>query len=90
MILIFFRQNDKSRTDYDLYFVGYFYEDNYGVNISNLTLNSIHSIHDGIKWARFNKPETKNNLGYGIAYLNQYGDNFYDDIPILLLLKKKN
>lgn len=27
-----------------------------------------------IKWARFNKPETKNNIIYGIAYLDEYGN----------------
>ena len=72
---------DKTK---DIYFSGYFYEDRYGLILINTISGSADSVVDGIKWARFNKPETQNNKRYAIAYLDEYGKGFLKDIPNII------
>ena len=84
------------RTDYrdatrDICFLGYVEDDDDGVvRMINLCDGGENSIFDGLKWSRFNKPWTKNNTGYAIAYLNEYGHNFTGDIPFIVRVKQDN
>lgn len=71
--VLFCRSNYRDKTR-DIYFSGYIYEDNCGLQLVNSIVGGTEPVIDGIKWARFNKPETKNNIIYGIAYLDEYGN----------------
>lgn len=81
--VLFCRSNYRDETK-DIYFSGYICEDKYGLKLVNSILGGTESVVDGIKWARFNKPETQNNKRYGIAYLDEYGKGFLKDIPNMI------
>lgn len=81
--VLFCRPSYRDETK-NIYFSGYIYEDNYGLQLVNSIVGGIEPVANGIKWTRFNKPETKNNVKYGIAYLNEYGNGFLKDIPNII------
>lgn len=68
----------------DIYFSGYIKEGIYGLSIINNVVNGGQIVVDGIKWARFTKPETNNNIGYAIACCDIDGRNFKNDIPFII------
>ena len=57
--------------------------------VADVRTNGIWTLEDGTKWARFNLPETSNNLRYAIACLDQEGNNFYQGIPYLINVGKE-
>lgn len=59
------------------------------MQLVNSIVGGIEPVIDGIKWARFNKPETQNNKRYGIAYLDEYGNGFSDGIPNIIEVEKE-
>lgn len=65
----------------DMYFSGYIYEGQYGLVLVDLTSGGMMNTLEGIKWARFNKPKTNNNVGYAIAYLDKQGRGYTKNIP---------
>ena len=69
---------DKSK---DMYFSGYIIEGRYGLSLVNAVTGGIIDDLNGIKWARFNKPKTNNNVGYAIAYLDEYGNGYIGNTP---------
>lgn len=71
-----------------MYFSGYIYESEYNLQLFNLIVGGSEPVVDGIKWARFNKPETKNNKRYGISYLDECGNGFSKDIPNIIEVEK--
>ena len=75
----------------DVYFGGYIsLDDKYErAVIVDTRVDGIWSLEDGTKWARFNLPETRNNLRYAIACLDQEGNNFYKGIPYLINVGKE-
>lgn len=81
--VLFCRSNYRDKTK-DIYFSGYIDEDRYGLNLVNSITGGVESVVDGIKWARFNKPETQNNKRYAVAYLDEYGKGFLKDIPNII------
>lgn len=72
----------------DMYFSGYIVEGRYGLKIVDLVNGEFIENINGIKWARFNKPKTVNNIGYAIAYLDEYGNGYTKDIPNILDVSK--
>lgn len=85
--VLFCRSNYRDKTN-DIYFSGYIDEDRYGLKLVNSITGGVESVADGIKWARFNKPETQNNKRYGIAYLDEHGKGFLKDIPNIIEVDK--
>lgn len=81
--VLFCRSSYRDKTK-DIYFSGYIYEGDFGLQLVNSIVEGIEPVVDGIKWARFNKPETQNNKRYGIAYLDEYGKGFLKDIPNII------
>ena len=68
----------------DMYFSGYITEGRYGlILVNNITGGTIDDLN-GIKWARFNKPKTNNNVGYAIAYLDEYGNGCIGNTPNII------
>lgn len=84
--VLFCRSNYRDKTK-DIYFSGYIYENDCGLQLVNSIVGGIESVIDGIKWTRFNKPETKNNVGYGIAYLDAYGNGVLKDTPNIIKIE---
>ena len=81
------------RTNYaddkkDIYFAGYIYSGDYGLELVNPIVGGVEMLTDGVKWARFNKPETDNNIGYAIAYIDENGNNFVQDVPNIIAVEK--
>lgn len=72
----------KEDKNFDSYEVGYLVEGDYGLKFVN-RLYSIDLV-DGLKWAYFNKPATKNNLHFGVAFYDENGENFKDNIPNII------
>lgn len=68
----------------DMYFSGYITEGRYSLIIINSVTGGIINDLNGIKWARFNKPKTNNNVGYAIAYLDEYGNGYINNIPNII------
>lgn len=85
--VLFCRSSYRDKTK-DIYFSGYIEEDRYGLKLVNSISGGVESVVDGIKWARFNKPETQNNKRYGIAYLDEHGNGFLKDIPNIIEVDK--
>ena len=85
--VLFCRSSYRDNTK-DIYFSGYIYEGRYGLTLVNLISGGVDSVVDGIKWARFNKPETQNNKRYAVAYLDEYGKGFLKDIPNIVEVEK--
>lgn len=65
----------------DMYFSGYIIDGRYGLKLVDSVTGGIIENLDGIKWARFNKPKTNNNVGYAIAYLDEQGKGYNKNIP---------
>lgn len=75
----------------NVYFGGYIclYGRSENPVVADVRTNGIWTLEDGTKWARFNLPETSNNLRYAIACLDQEGNNFYKGIPYLINVGKE-
>ena len=85
--VIFCRHGYRDDTQ-DIYFSGCIFESKYGLELTNSCINGTEMVADGIKWARFNKPETENNIGYAIAYLDENDNGFKKDIPNIVKIEK--
>lgn len=85
--VLFCRSSYRDKTK-DIYFSGYIEEDRYGLKLVNSISGGVESVVDGIKWVRFNKPETQNNKRYRIAYLDEHGNGFLKDIPNIIEVDK--
>lgn len=72
----------------DLYISGEIQEREHGLNIVYPT-GMYGSVIDGIKWARFNMPYTKNNTGYGLAYKDETGKDFSQNHPNIIQVEKE-
>lgn len=72
----------------DIYFSGFVYETGSSINVYNSVMGTVETVVDGLKWTRFNKPETNNNIGYAIAYLNENGNNFMPNVPNIVCIEK--
>ena len=72
----------------DMYFSGYIIERRYGLCLVNSVTGGFIYNLNGIKWARFNKPKTNNNVGYAIAYLDEHGNGYIDNIPNIIDVSK--
>ena len=72
----------------DMYFSGYIIQGRYGLCLVNSVTGGIIDNLNGIKWARFNKPKTINNVGYAIAYLDDHGNGYIDNIPNIIDVSK--
>ena len=68
----------------DMYFSGYIIEERYGLSIVDAATSGTINDLNGIKWARFNKPKTNNNVGYAIAYLDEHGNGYIRNIPNII------
>lgn len=85
--VLFCRPSYRDKTK-DIYFSGYIYESSYNLQLVNSIVGGVEPVVDGIKWARFNKPETQNNKRYAVAYLDEYGKSFLKDIPNIVEVEK--
>lgn len=72
----------------DMYFSGYIIEERYGLIIVDAATSGTINDLNGIKWARFNKPKTNNNVGYAIAYLDNHGNDYISNIPYIVDVSK--
>ena len=88
-IVLFCREDYKDEKRRDIYFDGFIQEGKHGLVYINNVVCSTSLLQDGIMWARFNKPKTKNNIGYAIAYLDRDGNGFCKDTPYITLVDKK-
>ena len=70
--------------DKDMYFSGYIIEGRYCLCLVNSVTGGFIYNLNGIKWARFNKPKTNNNVGYAIAYLDEYGNGCIGNTPNII------
>ena len=61
--ILFCRPSYRDDTQ-DIYFSGHIFESKYGLELTNSSIGGTEMVIDGIRWARFNKPETENNIGY--------------------------
>lgn len=68
----------------DMYFSGYIIEGRYGLSLVDTVTSGTIDDLNGIKWARFNKPKTNNNVGYAIAYLDEHGNGYIRNIPYII------
>ena len=85
--VLFCRPGYRDKTT-DIYFSGYIYEGDYNLQLVNSIVGGVEPVVDGIRWARFNKPETQNNKIYCIAYLDEYGNGFSKRIPNIVEVEK--
>ena len=85
--VLFCMPNYKHK-DRDMFFSGYIDEDRSGLSLVDLSSCGETSIRNGVKWARFNKPETENNIEYAIAYLDENDNGFKKDIPNIVKIEK--
>lgn len=74
----------------DIYFSGYIYEGNYGLVLVNSVFNGIESFDECYTWTRFERPKTKNNIGYAIAYTDKNGEGFIENIPYIKIVNLEN
>lgn len=86
---VLFCMTDYKDETKDSYFVGYIGESENGLKLVHPFLNGVEPFTENIQWARFNKPETKNNIGYAIAYIDENGNNFHKNIPYIVTVKKE-
>lgn len=68
----------------DCYFNGVIEERVNGLVLYNKVTCSYDTLVDGIKWARFNKPNTENNIGYALAYKDVNGNNYLGNVPCMI------